>query len=214
MDLSKINIYRIIHRSNLAYILQHGMHSIGHAAFDPNNIFIGDSTLTEQRRDFPIPLADCGNLGDYVPFYFGYRSPMLFNIATGYRGVVKRPQSDIVYLVCKLDSLVKAACPLIFTDGHAKNQVTRFFTDTTDLNQIDWDSVNALTWKNTEDKPDRMRRKQAECLVKSEVPPQYIAALVVYDAATRTDVETLVKNAGLSIGVYINPKGEFYYANV
>ena len=79
------------------------------------------------------------------------------------------------------------------------------------MDKLDWNSIHALTWRNTEDNPDRMRRKQAECLIKSEVPPQYIAALVVYDEAIKTEMEALVAEAGLEISVHVNPKGNFYY---
>ena len=80
MRLEDINIYRIVHKDNVSSILQNGMFCRLHPSFDPANIFIGDSTLTEQRHEFLIPLPDGGHLGDYVPFYFGYRSPMLYNI--------------------------------------------------------------------------------------------------------------------------------------
>ncbi len=93
MDVLNINIYRIVHRDNVAAILQNGMFCIEHPNFDPENIFIGDSMLTDQRRYFTIPLAGFNeHLGEYIPFYFGYRSPMLLNICTGYRNVLKRPQ--------------------------------------------------------------------------------------------------------------------------
>ena len=68
-----------------------------------------------------------------------------------------------------------------------------------------------MTWRITPDNPDRMRRKQAECLIKSHVPPQCIAALVVYDEATKTVMEALVAKSGLEIGVHVNPNGNFYY---
>ena len=167
MELKAVNIYRIVHKDNVEYILRNGMFCREHPSFDPNNIFIGNSTLTEQRHDFVIPLTGRGHLGDYVPFYFGYRSPMLLNIHTGYSGVVKRPQSDIVYIVFKLYHLVDAGFNIIFTDGHAKNKVTRFFTNIEELNQLDWISIEASTWKFTPENPDRPRRKQAECLIKS-----------------------------------------------
>ena len=211
MEIEKVNLYRIVHRENVAYILKSGMFCIGHRFFDPNNIFIGDSKLTQQRSEYSIPLIGYGHLGDYVPFYFGYRSPMLFNIKTGYRTIVQRPQSDIVYIVCKLKSLVNNGFKFVFTDGHAKSVFTQYYTDIVDLDRLDWDSIHALTWRNTEDNPDRMRRKQAECLIKSEVPPQYIAALVVYDEAIKTEMEALVAEAGLEISVHVNPKGNFYY---
>ena len=92
-----------------------------------------------------------------------------------------------------------------------KNKVTQFFTDTKDLNQLDWISINALTWNNTPETPDRMRRKQAECLVKSNVPPQYITALVVFDEETKKEMTQLVEKNKQTIGVYINPNDLFYY---
>ncbi|MBL7818659.1 MAG: DUF4433 domain-containing protein [Saprospiraceae bacterium] len=209
--MQNINLYRIVHRDNVAYILEKGMFCYGHPFFDPDNIFIGDSKLTQQRHDFDIPLSDGGYLGDYVPFYLGFRSPMLYNIHTGHRGIEQRPQSDIIYIVCKLHCLIEKDYKVIFTDGHAKNKVTRFYTDIQDLNRLDWESINAQYWQNTDTNPDRMRRKQAECLVKSQVPPQCIAALVVYDEATKNEMEKLVQKSGHKIGVHINPKSQFYY---
>ena len=211
MELEKVNLYRIVHRENIAYILERGMFCIGHPFFDPNNIFIGNSTLTGQRHEYPILIEGYGSLGDYVPFYFGYRSPMLLNIATGYGQVVQRPQSDIIYIVCKLKYLIDKGCTYVFTDGHAKNNITRYFTDIEDLNQLDWTSINALAWRDTADNTDRRRRKQAECLIKSHVPPQCITALVVFDEPTKTAMKTLITEAGLEIGVHINPNGNFYY---
>lgn len=211
MEVEKVNLYRIVHKENVSYILHNGMFCVGHPFFDPNNIFIGDSTLTTQRHEFSIPMQGYGNLGDYVPFYFGYRSPMLLNIKTGYRTIVKRPQSDIIYIVCKLKYLIDKDYEYVFTDGHAKNNITRYFNNIEDLKQLDWDSIHAITWRNTTDNLDRMRRKQAECLIKSQVPPQCIAALVVYDEATKIEMEKLVVQAGLTISVHINPKGNFYY---
>ncbi len=211
MALEKVNIYRIVHRENVAYILEKGMFHINHPFFDPNNIFIGDTNLTEQRHEFPVPLAGYGNLGDYVPFYFGYRSPMLFNISTGYRSVTKRPQSDIIYIVCKLKCIDEKGLTYIFTDGHAKNYFTTFYTEASDLTNLDWENIDAMQWNNTPVDPDRMRRKQAECLVKSQVPPQCIAALVVYDEVTKEEMEALVKSLNLEISVHVNPHGKFYY---
>ena len=62
MHLQNINLYRIVHRDNVGYILKNGMFCSGHASFDPTNIFIGDSTLTQQR--FAAKLL---NRYDYVP---------------------------------------------------------------------------------------------------------------------------------------------------
>lgn len=209
--ISDINLYRIVHQDNINYILQNGMFCVENEQFDSNNIFIGDSTLTNQRHVFKIPLPDAGNLGDYIPFYFGYRSPMLYNIKTGHRGIPMWSQSQIIYIVCKMQPFFTDEFTIVFTNGHAKSQFTSYFTQEADLKQLDWAAIKALQWQNTPHDPDKMRRKQAECLIKSHIPPQYITALVVYDASTQAKMIDLIQKTDLKINVYINPKGYFYY---
>jgi len=126
IEIDKIWLYRIVHIDNVEYLLQHGMFNKNHAYADPNYINIGDTTLIAQRNDYPIKLTDFGNLGDYVPFYFGPLSPMLLNIKTGFRGIKMRPQSEIVYMCCKLDQIVRECPKWCFTNGHAKTSITEF----------------------------------------------------------------------------------------
>jgi hypothetical protein len=45
------------------------------------------------------PVAQAGELSDYVPFYFANRSPMLYAIHTGYVEGYTGGQADVVYLV-------------------------------------------------------------------------------------------------------------------
>ncbi len=206
-----INLYRIVHQDNMNFILQNGMFCVEHEHFDPNNRFIGDSILTNQRHAFKIPLKDYGHLGEYIPFYFGYRSPMLYNIKTGYRNIPKYPQSEIIYIVCKMQAFLTDAFTVIFTDGHAKSHFTRYFNRKEDLEKLDWGSIKALQWQNTLLDNDKMRKKQAECLIKAHIPPEYIVALVVYDAATQARMKDLIQQTNLPIPVHINPNGFFYY---
>lgn len=83
---------------------------------------------------------------DYIPFYFGGHSPMLLNIKTGYRGIRKRPQDELIYIVCRIKDIV-AQCPAwCFTDGHAKNKLTEFYNDIKDLTHVDWEVVCTQFW--------------------------------------------------------------------
>ena len=82
-----VEIYRIVHISNVNYILENGMFSRSHKDMDPNYANIGDSNLIAQRTVHLVGInPPGGNVGDYIPFYFGPLSPMLLNIKTGYRG--------------------------------------------------------------------------------------------------------------------------------
>ena len=79
-----IILYRIVHINNLQFILQNGMFTRHHPLSDPQYLNIGDSTLIAQRNTYPVGINPPGGmLGDYVPFYFGPLSPMLYNIKTG-----------------------------------------------------------------------------------------------------------------------------------
>jgi hypothetical protein len=207
-----VRVFRIVHIENVEYLLTHGMFYRNDPQADPNYINIGDSTLISQRNDYPVGInPPNGNLGEYVPFYFGPLSPMLLNIKTGYRGIAQRPQTDIVYIVCNVGSITEHCPEWCFTDGHAKNSITEFFNDLGNLGEVDWNMVCERHWRNTEDDYDRMRRKQAEFLVKHHVPVTCICNIVVQNDVGRTFIEKVLTRLGLEIPVLVNPNNQFYY---
>lgn len=206
-----IKLYRMIHVDNLEYILKHGMHIQNSQENDPNYINIGDSVLIDQRHEYPIGIDGCGHLGDYIPFYFAGHSPMLLNIKTGYRGIQKRSQCEIVYIVCKLGEIVDCCPDWIFADGHAKDRFTVFYKDLDQLDQIDWDVVKAQYWHNIENDYDRQRRKQAEFLVKNHVPPSCIDEIVVRNEVVKKRVEIIVQRLNLTLSIYTDTQDEFFY---
>lgn len=212
LDLNKIWLYRIVHIDNLAYLLEHGMHQKDHPNSDKNYINIGDNKLISQRNDYPVPIdPPNGLLGEYVPFYFGPLSPMLYNIHTGYRGITKRPQEQIIYICCSIADIVDNCEAWCFTDGHAKNKITFFYNEISNLNQVDIELAYQRYWSNSEDDFDRMRKKQAEFLVKQHVPPTCISNIVVNNSEVKKKVDILVKQFGRQIKVHVNPKGKYYY---
>lgn len=203
-------LFRIIHVDNLEYLLQNGMFTRGHIQADPNYINIGDSTLITQRQAHPVGIIPPGGfLGDYVPFYFGPLSPMLLNIKTGYRGVNKRPQTDIVYICCRFFNVIEKCQEWCFTDGHAKDRLTAFYNKEEHLNCVDWDIVWQRYWLPIEEDIDRMRRKQAEFLVKNLVPVECISGIIVYNLAAEQTVRNIITKLKLSIPVIV--KSEYYY---
>jgi ssDNA thymidine ADP-ribosyltransferase, DarT len=205
-----IVLYRIVHIDNVEFILRNGMFTKNHANSDPNYINIGDSSLIAARHTYQLKIdPPGGNLGDYVPFYFGPLSPMLLNITTGYRGVTKRSQEGIVYICCKMTELTMHCGQWCFTDGHAKDTFTEFYNSLNDLNEVDWDIVKAKYWTPIQSDLDKMRRKQAEFLVKDHVPPQCIGSIIVQSTRSRKVIQRLVVNSGLNIPVHVNIN--FYY---
>jgi ssDNA thymidine ADP-ribosyltransferase, DarT len=207
-----VEVFRIVHFDNVEYLLRNGMFRRNHPLADPNYINIGDSSLIAQRNDYPVDITPPnGLLGDYVPFYFGPLSPMLLNIKTGYRGITKRPQSEIVYIVCEVNTMINCCQEWCFTDGHAKNTITEFYNDLVNLGEVDWDIVAEKYWKNTEEDYDRMRRKQSEFLVKNHVPVNCISRIVVINETRKAEIEAILTRIGLTIPVLVNPNNQYYY---
>jgi len=203
-------LYRIVHINNVESILQHGMYHRNHPNADPGYINIGDSDLIAKRSDYPVKIDPPGhNLGQYFPFYFGPLSPMLLNIKTGYRGITKRAQSDIVYIICNSTDVIQQCQHWCFTDGHAKTAITEFYNNIDAIGEVDWSIVKERQWNNTEDDFDRMRRKQAEFLVKNYVPVTCIRHLVVYNEERRILLREVIERLGLNIQVSV--KTQFYY---
>lgn len=197
------HIYRIVHFENVDYILRNGIYTRSHTLHATNYVNIGNTKLIAERHDYPVKLNNLGNLGDYVPFYFGAHSPMLYNIVTGY-GVTRIPQSEIIYLIANTQKVAQQNLTFVFTNGHAKNSITNFYNNLNDLGAVDWDMVNQKQWNPLEGDRDRMRRKQAEFLIHTHVPINLIDQIVVYNIEKFNFVDGLLKRIDLHIPLVIN----------
>jgi hypothetical protein len=207
---SPIYLYRIIHISNLEYILSHNLlTSPNHEAADPNYEGIGDNSLIEYRNAARIPIAPGGTFRDYVSFYFGKRSPMLYNISHGFNEVRKRNQENIIYLVTTFENIVETGLRYVYFDGHGYHRLSQLFNSEHGLINIDWKTINADRWNDTEDDPDRKRRKQAEFLVYQAVPLGIINFLVTFNDNAKNMVIELLINFDHTIQVAVRPN--WYY---
>jgi hypothetical protein len=208
---SPIYLYRIVHIRNLERILKLGRLTCPtHPKADIHYEGIGDESLKLSRSSRTIPLPPGGTFSDYVAFYFGPRSPMLYNIRHGFLGVRKRPQEEIIYLVSSYEKVKELQLPFVYFDGHAYHHLSQPFNDDRGLAEIDWEAVKAKRWQDDpESDPDRKRRKQAELLVHREVPLTGIIGIAVYQEAVVPEVQTLLDTYNLRIKVKALP--DWYY---
>jgi len=204
-------VYRIVHINNLAYLLANGIYIKDHPEFDPNYINIGNSEVITKRAQFRVKIDEYGFIGNYIPFYFGTQSIMLYNILTGQSGVSKQPAANIVYLCCDIDMLVKQCPKFFFTDGQANQKFTGHFNNLNDLDKIDWLVVDSSDFRKSEADPDRLRRYQAEFLVYQYVPVNCISQIVVYDKEKKRTVESLLSNNNLNTVVKVAKKDFYFY---
>ncbi|MGB3466199.1 MAG: DUF4433 domain-containing protein [Cyclobacteriaceae bacterium] len=203
-------IYRIIHVDNLDYILSSGkLTSPVHREANPNYVGIGDNSLKDSRRSKQIEIKPHGTFSEYVAFYFGYRSPMLYNIKNGYLDVTKRPQEELIYIVSSVDRVIELDLDFVFYDGHGYHNFSQAFNDIKFLDRIDWQIINAGQWYDTEDDPDRKRRKQAEFLIKDELALDAILGIAAYNIEASENVNNILRDHFIDIKTVAMPS--WYY---
>lgn len=172
--------FRITHIDNIPHILKNGLVKADSPLHDENYVPIGDPQIIELRGDIEVKGY---RIGDYIPFYLGPRSPMLYVIQHGYNGVQRVEPEKIVYCVIRLDDLINNNIDCIFTDGHAVSFLTSFYSrdKLSSINEIvKFDDVYSSQW-NSEEDLDLKRRKEAELLIKNDLPVQFLRGFVVYN---------------------------------
>jgi hypothetical protein len=187
-------IFRIVHRDNVPWILDHGLHCKRSKVLDPNYVEIGNLDLISKRDTHPVGPAPSGTLGDYIPFYFTPFSPMMYNIKTGWGGIRKRGNDEIVIVVSSLRLLREKAVPFLFTDRHAYLVAAQFYSDLARLDQIDWDMLQRRDFRNDPDDPSKKERYQAEALVYKHLPIDALSGFVCYnDDVSKTLTDALAE---------------------
>lgn len=181
------NIYRMTHIENIPHILQYGITHRFSQNSNPNYRAIGDTSLIDFRNQKHVIVKGKDiNLGDYIPFYFGVRMPMLYVVQHGGNYVPHPTKArDIVYVVVSIDKILKDGnISFFFSDGHATDYLTKFYTKD-DIQQIseilDRKAILARQWSGENIDRDIKRRKQAEFLVKQDIPHEYIVGYVCYN---------------------------------
>lgn len=209
---ARIDLFRMVHHANIRHILEHGLCNRNHPQFDPHYVDIGHPDIVGKRTAQPVGIEGYSDLGDYVPFYFCGHTPMLLNIITGKHGLIRRPQRDIVLIHCPLPRITGAGCRYFYTDGNAKVEISKVYTDLSDMDKLDWEAICSDDFRISVHGPDRIRRKHAEFLVREHVPVGCIASLIVLDPERKQELEALVQARGLSIPVIHDVKRKWYFA--
>lgn len=205
-DFRKTYLFRMTHIGNIPHILNHGITHTSSANANPNFIPIGDGSLIATRNDFL--LKNGRRLGEYIPFYFGFRTPMLYVVQKGFNLVTPTPAENIVYCVSSVQKMIDLKLDFLFTDGHAVDSFSNQYTPA-DINNIDniidWKAVNAKYWKDDNDL-DRKRRKEAEFLVLGDISTKAISGFLVFNEAARNK---LIDFGATSSRVLIKPNYYF-----
>jgi hypothetical protein len=203
-------IFRITHVENLPWILQNGLWCPSAEVADPNFIAIGNPELISMRSRRRVPIAPGGTLGDYIPFYFTPRSPMLLNISTGYGGITQRWNDEIVFLVSSLPHLIAEGVEFIYSDRHAYLATARFCSDVGELESlVSYELLRTSDFRRDPESPERAERYQAEALVYRHLPCSALVGIACYTEGVRMRIEAATTEQGIIVPIRI--RTEWYY---
>jgi len=216
--LEEIELYRMTHLENILHILKNGITHKNSKNADPYYKSIGDLSLIQTRQNKEVRITngiyDSQNerviiLGDFIPFYFGVKMPMLYVIQNGGNFVEEAVSPEnIIYLVCDLISLVSLQQEFYFSDGHATDRLTTFYDSSRKdglTHIIDWEAIDSIYWGGIENLEVK-RKKQAEFLIKGDIPFRCIKRIICYNKNAK---EKILKFGIKEIMIEIN-KNAYY----
>ena len=199
---SRVAIYHITHIDNLASIISDGcLWSDRRIESDATpRVVIGYDHI-KQRRATQIAVSCHPDtmVGDFVPFYFCPRSPMLYKISRRDGDLAWRGgQGDIVHLVSTVRIAIAAAAgrPWAFSDGNAGAGYTQFSANAEELPTfVNWDAVEAKWWSGPQADPATMSKKMAEFLVHEQFPWTAFRQIGVINQSVADRVKQIIANA-------------------
>ena len=197
-------IYHITDVANLPGIIaEGGLHS--DVAMAQRNPAVIGYTHIKERRMKQIRVACCGGrfVGEFVPFYYCPRSPMLFTINKGNTGLPSRCQRTIVHLVSTVALGIGLKRAWAISDHNAGTYYASFFGDVKALNGLDWTAIRATDWRG------KTSQKAAEFLVADFFPWTGFHAVGCDNSAVAKRVQALVNSQPHRPAVTVEP-GWYY----
>jgi len=201
LNPDKALIFRIVHRDNVPWILENGMHCRNSLVQHQGYCTIGNPDLIDRRQHRIVPISPGGTLSDYVPFYFTPFTPMMLNIKTGYGGVTKVVNEEIVIFVSSLRKLAELDQAFVFSDRHAYLSSANFYSGLENLHHLDWGILQQRDFKRDPDDPGKIERYQAEALVHRQAPVEALIGLVCYTDAVSISLKNMVDSRHLQLQV-------------
>lgn len=133
-------------------------------------------------------------LHDYVPLYFGFKTPMV--------AVNQDKNEEIIFLRFSLEILQVPG--VVITDGNARSNSTAFraYSGINALSIVDAKAVNTVKYAHD---GELKRRKQAEILVPDRLPFAQVFDIVCFSDSARAKALKILDKFGTNKPVYVNP---------
>jgi hypothetical protein len=203
-DPDKILIYHITDVANLPGILAENSLQCDAVMAKANPEIIGHDHIKKRRlKDIPIPCCRWRYVGEFVPFYYCPRSPMLFAIDKGATGRPVGCQRTILHLFSTIAAGIATGKAWAISSGNAGAFHTTFASNLEALNTLDWEAIRATQWAG------KQHQKSAEFLVADAFPWTAIQGIGCQNSATADKVRSLLADAAHRPAVTIN--ANWYY---
>lgn len=210
-------ILHFTHRDNLSEIVrQGGVYCDTVARAGALQVEAGDPAIKERRRRRIVNAGPGGFVGDYAPFYFAPRSPMMYRIACDCRdSIPDRYQGgdrELVYLQSTVGNVLEHNLGWVASDGNAATGTTSFYDKPHEAEaSIDWPLMRATMWNDTADDLDRQRRRMAEFLVHHRAPLTVFDRVAVYSDAYVKPVRAALAGSHLTSRILVRPAWYYGY---
>jgi hypothetical protein len=200
----QILIYHITDVENLPGILAAGGLRSDTAMAEHSPAVIGYGHI-KQRRMTQIRVDCCAGrfVGEFVPFYFCPRSPMLFTVNRGNTGRPPGCQRTIVHLVSSLAAGINQNRPWAISDGNAGAFHAAFSSELAALGGLDWAAIRATQWQG------RTHEKSAEFLLADFFDWTGFHAVGCYNTETAQRVQSMLTHSAHRPAVSVEPT--WYY---
>ncbi|UUZ72182.1 DUF4433 domain-containing protein [Polaromonas sp. P1(28)-8] len=199
-------LYHITDVNNLPAILSSGGLRSDVAMAGVIHEKIGYAHIKERRMtQYRVPC--CGNrfVGEFVPFYYCPRSPMLFTINKGNTAKPAGCQTDIIHLVSNVGRAIEVGPTWAISDGNAGAGYTSFDNKLAALANLEWDIIHSNNWAGEV----RRNKKSAEFLVADFFPWQGIDTVACHNSQIADRVSKLLTGQVQAPNVVV--RTDWYY---
>ena len=138
-------------------------------------------------------------LHDYVPLYFGHKTPM----------VAWNQSRNDQFVFIRFSLNILESGNVVIADGNARSTATRFqiYTQLSDLDLLDPLAINTVKYAHD---ADLKRRKQAEILVLDRLPLTNLVDIICFSEEQRARALEILKQYGKNFKTQVLP-GSWYF---